>query len=425
MTDLHPDLKRELLSRQVVREVSELASPTALQRFGAPFKSDYGEIAPVDSELPLLRFIFVNHVRNFPFLDQAREKEFWQDKLQVFLELFANKHISSSEDRLEETKRRKLALKAQKLVELMMVSGIPTASGYEERIRFAEMEVVERGANESGLLANRPEGHAINGWDLNVAGVRTTLVKRTVRYHSHAEFIIRVKKGKSGDRYIGKRYGEFSKFYKRLRMELPGKVLPPLPRKNKSTSLMSFGDGDDDDASSDDSSVSMLADEGRALKVLGQQKAHRRSTSALSSRSARSSPRPSVDMKREPVVLYRETQRIALRAFLRTILQNEQIASSKALEEFLAGPPVTLNEEELQDIRRRKEMDEKRLDEQKKFYEAARQRARELDVYMERFRRDVIESNGLTKLFAEIKEKEKIENLSMEYKKFAEWLRIE
>jgi len=33
--------------------------------------------------LPLLRYIFVNHVRNFPFLDKAKEKEFWQDKLQV------------------------------------------------------------------------------------------------------------------------------------------------------------------------------------------------------------------------------------------------------------------------------------------------------------------------------------------------------
>lgn len=37
----------------------------------------------MDSDLPLLRYIFVHHVRNFPFLDQAREKEFWQDKLQV------------------------------------------------------------------------------------------------------------------------------------------------------------------------------------------------------------------------------------------------------------------------------------------------------------------------------------------------------
>lgn len=120
--------------------------------------------SPEDSELPLLRFIFVHHVRNFPFLNKAKEKEFWQDKLQVFLESFANKHISSSEDRLEQTKRAKLAQKATKLVELMMVSGIPTASGYEERIRFSEMEVVDRGANEQGLVVNVPQGHFINGW---------------------------------------------------------------------------------------------------------------------------------------------------------------------------------------------------------------------------------------------------------------------
>ena len=83
MLTLIVDLKRELISQQVTYEISELASTTALQRFGAPFRSDYGEVAPVDSDLPILRYIFVHHVRNFPFLDQAREKEFWQDKLQV------------------------------------------------------------------------------------------------------------------------------------------------------------------------------------------------------------------------------------------------------------------------------------------------------------------------------------------------------
>lgn len=72
-----------MLSQQVDFEITELESTTALQRFGAPFRSDYGEVAPVDSDLPILRFIFVHHVRNFPFLDQAREKEFWQNKLQV------------------------------------------------------------------------------------------------------------------------------------------------------------------------------------------------------------------------------------------------------------------------------------------------------------------------------------------------------
>ena len=79
----HADLKRELISQQTQFEVAELSSPTALQRFGAPFRSDAGEVAPEDSELPLLRYIFVHHIRNFPFLDKAKEKEFWQDKLQT------------------------------------------------------------------------------------------------------------------------------------------------------------------------------------------------------------------------------------------------------------------------------------------------------------------------------------------------------
>ena len=79
-----------------------------------------------------------------------------------------------------------MAGKAEKLVELMMVSGIPTASGYEERIRFSEIEVVERGANEQGLVANAPQGQEINGWDVNVAAVRKTLVKRHVRHHELA-----------------------------------------------------------------------------------------------------------------------------------------------------------------------------------------------------------------------------------------------
>ncbi|KAI1992307.1 hypothetical protein LOZ54_001788 [Ophidiomyces ophidiicola] len=418
-------LKRELINCQVRSEIAELNSPTALRRFGAPFKSEYGEVAPVDSELPILRFIFVNHVRNFPFLDQAKEKEFWQEKLQVFLESFANKHISSSEDRHEVTKRRKLALKCEKLVELMMVSGIRTSSGYEERIRFSEMEVIDRGANEQGLLANIPDGHLINGWDVNVAGVRTTLVRRTVRYHQHAEFILRVRRQDKPDIYIGRRFGDFSQLHRRLRTELPGKILPPLPRKNKS-SMSTFLGGPDDDASS----VSLMSTEvgppedGGSSKGLLSQSYFSNSTSRSSLKS-KESPRDSSEVKTEPVTLYREQQRVSLRAFLRLLLQNERIASSKAMEDFLTANPVQLNEEEEIDIQRRKDLDAKRIEEQNQFYEIARKRAQELDIYMEQFRRDIVENNGLTKLFQEIRIKETVEDLSPQYQKFAEWLRIE
>lgn len=42
-----------------------------------------------------------------------------------------------------------------------------------------------------------------------------------------------------------------------------------------------------------------------------------------------------------------------------------------------------------------------------------------------RFRQEIVERNGLTSLFKEIKEKETIQDLSIQYRKFAEWLRIE
>ena len=429
-------LKRELISSQVADEISELNSPTALQRFGAPFRSQYGEVSPMDSELPLLRYIFVNHVRKFPFLNHAKEKEFWQDKLQTFLESFASKYISSSEDRLEETKRRKLALKSEKLVELMMVSGLPTASGYEERIRFAEMEVVDRGANEQGLVVNIPEGNYINDWDVNVAAVRTTSIKRTVRYHQHAEFLLRVKRPGQPEIYVGRRYGDFAKLHKRLRTEMPGKILPPLPRKNKSSTLASVmpgGDNDSDSLSSVSTEASM-EESGRSFLPL-----HRRLKSGASlspnpgsgSPKTSSSPRTSLSRERSPspntqaLRLHREDQRVSLRAFLRTLLQNPNIADARSMADFLTLQPVQLNEEERDDIDRRKEMDARRLDEQKKFYDIARKRAAELDTYMETFRRNIVEANGLTKLFGEIRVKEKLSDLSPEYQKFAEWLRIE
>lgn len=42
-----------------------------------------------------------------------------------------------------------------------------------------------------------------------------------------------------------------------------------------------------------------------------------------------------------------------------------------------------------------------------------------------RFRQEIVDANGLTKLFQEIKDKETIQDLSIQYQKFAEWLRIE
>ena len=211
-----------------------------------------------------------------------------------------------------------------------------------------------------------------------------------IRTNAFQEFIIRVKRAGNPDIYVGRRYGEFSKLHKRLKTELPGKVLAPLPRKNKAhtSALLNIG-GDNDDASS----VSSVSTQNTQYTAPDDSNSFRNLIGMGHGRnsSVQSTPRMSGEIPRERIVLYRENQRVSLRAFLRTFLQNEEIAESKAMHDFLTRDPVQLNQEELEDLQRRKDMDEKRILEQKRFYEIARERARELDIYMERFRRDIVE----------------------------------
>lgn len=252
------------------------------------------------------------------------------------------------------------------------------------------------------------------------------------------EYLIRAKQTDKPDFYVGRRYQDFVQLHKRIRLELPGKVLPPLPRKNNKDSLLSSNADDDASSISSGSTQGPPADPyetsggggggggGGGLRGYLFGGGHKRNSSTTSLSKNRS-PRASSDNipYKEPRVLYREEQRVSLRAFLRTFLQNENIARSRAMEDFLTGNPVELNEEEMDDIERRKEMDEKRIEEQKQFYEIARQRAADLDIHMEKFRREIVESNGLSHLFQEVRVKKTIAELKPEYQKFAEWLRIE
>jgi PX domain-containing protein len=290
-------------------------------------------------------------------------------------------------------------------MELMMVSGIPTSSGYEERIRFTEMEVVERGANEQGLVANAPHGHFINGWDVNVAGVRSTQVKRHVRHYDTPEYLIRTKRGSDEEVYVSRTYDDFKRLHKRLRLELPGKVIPPLPKHSTSDQTLTFTD-EDSDAESILSNLAVDRGDGSPASPnpstynLGGLRAylptfaggngggHRRSESA----NSQLTPRASGEIGRT-LVLYRETSRVSLRAGLRHLLGNERCANSVAMQEFLTKKPINLSSDEVLDIERRKELDDKRLKEQQQFYEVARARAAELDVHMEKFRRDIVENS--------------------------------
>ena len=203
----------------------------------------------------------------------------------------------------------------------------------------------------------------------------------------------------------------------------------------------------------------MLKPEGFRAKL--KDKAHKRPRSISGAFSPKppgsprlpGSPRASGDSFAPPV-LFREAQRVSLRASLRILLQNQHIARSKSMQDFLQTHQVDLTDVDRGDLERRKVVDDKRIEEQRQFYEIASQRAAEVDVHMEKFRRDIIESSeqhhfisptdntgrkrkkierpliltqpdGLRKLFASIKHCNSIAELPPEHKKVAEWLRIE
>lgn len=245
-----------------------------------------------------------------------------------------------------------------------------------------------------------------------------------------------MKHGQDKDIYIGRRYADFVQLHKRIRLELPGKVLPPLPRKNKKDGILSSSNADDDDVSSISSASTQgppapeptesSGGGGGGLRSYIFGGGHKKNASQTSLGRPRS-PRASGEHLafKQPRKLYREEQRVSLRAFLRNFLHNERIAQSNAMAEFLTHDPIEVNEEEMEDIERREEMDAKRILEQKQFYEVARARAAELDIHMEKFRREIVEANGLTNLFAEVRAKNTIKELKPEYQRFAEWLRIE
>lgn len=129
------------------------------------------------------------------------------------------------------------------------------------------------------------------------------------------------------EHFVGRRYGDFVKLHRALRTELPGRVLPAIPKKNKTSSsssglLSAFGSSNDSEESSVSSmstrvtgaqepDPSLLAPSGKPHRALPRASGgsrltalaggHHKASSVKSSRSQKDSPRASTDGKRTPV----------------------------------------------------------------------------------------------------------------------------
>ena len=201
--------------------------------------------------------------------------------------------------------------------------------------------------------------------------------------------------------------------FNKLRHEFPGKVLPSLPRKETSSqtavvsTTLEGNDADDaDDADLASSPETLSSSESRTPPSRTTEKTHSRAPSRTggllstagnyftrNSSSASVNSIPSIPPESKQVLLWRENQRITFRGYLRTSLADPEVAKSKSMRKFLLSDPTTMTEADRTDEVRRREVDLARVEEQKNFFQIAQKRAHELDLYMEGFRRDIVENS--------------------------------
>jgi hypothetical protein len=158
------------------------------------------------------------------------------------------------------------------------------------------------------------------------------------------------------------------------------------------TSAMDNGGESSDTASRSSSESSFVASSPPSPHLTSSSPSSARSKlDALSLGHHRSNSSPSLQVPSQSSHLPREKQRVTLRAFLRQIIRDKRLVRSHHLVDFLLQAPIQkMSREEELDIHRRLEMDRLRLDEQRKFVEESRKRAKELEQWLRGFKSDLI-----------------------------------
>lgn len=405
-------LKRELIRAQIDYEVSKLSDFKSISSLGYPL-IDHGNYHDGFKEFPIMTHIFNAQIQTFPFINSVDPKAFWQDKVQVFLESLADKDLSNTADRSEETKRKRIGRKLTNLIAIYMTSGLQTTNPSEKTARVQPpAEDGVRNIDIQKVVVDLYDSHYINGIDVNAVGVRIVSERHGFMYEDHAEFLIKAQMKGAPPVHVARRYSDFRKLQAKLAKEFPGKILPSLPSSNKSSTVA--GNGGEDTESVSEASYESDPEYENSNRPNAIQKLFLGAGSRKSGNANGTQTFP------------REKQRITLRSYLRALLQNNLVTRSQTLLEFLfCNKLQRLSNEELKDIDRRRKLDIKRIEDQIEFYKIATERARVLEFHMAEFKQDIMQPDGLQRLFSEIREKEHIKLLSPKFQMFIQWAEIE
>ncbi|KAG9287598.1 hypothetical protein G9A89_019659 [Geosiphon pyriformis] len=358
-------LKKELITRQIQKELAILRKPNSLSNLGLlslskpnllseEEKNNFSESLS-STETPFLKFIFSRFVTTFPFLSNTQQ-EFWK-KVQEFLHEFHAKNISGTSSREETTKRRQMTVRIVTNLTLLLNAALKTTAGKDESIIVDfdhENEQIEDQIKEPKTFQNL----VVNGWEFNIVTVKTIVEKRHLRDNIHVAYVIHTRQQNS-DKIIAimRRHKQFRALATKLKEEFPDLDIPSVPNKINDRKLS----------------------------------------------------------------LFCEKNRLNLRAYLRALLSIPAVSKNKHVKAFLTQNPVELTAEEQKDIEKRLKLDELRMERQSYFNVEAAKMAKELEEQVEAFKKGLLEQGGLSKLAETMKETSQISELPISYQKLIEW----
>ncbi|KAM3583907.1 hypothetical protein VKS41_003872 [Umbelopsis sp. WA50703] len=364
-------LKRELVTQEIHSELEKLVQ-------SASFQILLDQNTPLaSSELPFLRYIFNTLVLDFPFLKKEQDDKFWV-KCETFLTEFQKRRIASS-DKNEQSQRKKMEYKMEKMIVILLGAAIKTVQGKEEGIKVDQQMLSQSKTEEQKRQDNRLTRDLINlenedtymqwvgtnGLDINIITVREVGEKRTLREKPHAEFIVQTYFEHDEDPnqaiYVAKRHGQFRQLQDDLKKKFPTIDIPHVPAKS------------------------------------------------------RDSPKSHA---------FREKDRLSLRAFLHRVAIHPRLADSDIFLDFLRANPIQLNEEESNDMENRNKIDKIRLEEEKKFKQEVDKQVEQLNEQLETLKKQVLAPGGLTEMFNDIKTSERIQDLPNSLQTAFEWGKI-
>ncbi|TBU49550.1 hypothetical protein BD309DRAFT_881952 [Dichomitus squalens] len=474
-------LKKELIRLEFQRELDALVTaPTnnvsTFSFLGHPFTPPPKDAPRLD--LPFLRFVFRKYVLSFPFLTSA-PKDFFPDKVQPFLASLLSRNLSPTSvlddnpEESEEATRRKLLNKLERNLSMLITSATKLVEP-EEVVRLTQADL-----NRLEVLAKRraaKEKKLKDSFDVNVVCVRSVTEKRRMRSKVHEEFIIRTRRRGRPDVFVSRRYGDFKTLADELRKAHPEEVIPQPPPKDRSfvnvtistaPSSASYFDtsfpSPPPSASSSSYSTSYnprhgpgvpivsptASQAGRMPPIPGRPNgvdhlydADRNSSGDSFNRGSPTSPISLSNgmpggfgsstytgyggggVSQQAARLSREKNRLTLRSYLHTLLSTSTFASSPVLRSFLLSGPTRLTEEEMADARRREEADRMREDGRMRFAKEITARVDGLRETVRSVKGELLGKDGLTHIFATIKDTPDVRNLPPSYQAVMEWARI-